>query len=522
VSDGAFPSTGRVLVVDDTESNRYVLATWLRRAGHDVVEAATGAEALRVAAAQQVDLVVLDINLPDMTGYVVCEHLKADARTATVPVLHVSATAIQPSDRSEGLRRGADGYLVEPVEREELVATVEALLRGAAAHRTAVRLAQRLRRLNEATLAVNEAGSVEQLLATISREAALLFESSATVVVVADNRGLSAHSSTRARPEVEPRGAEAVDAVLAAVGAATWVPAAALSGLVAAAASGWYLAAPLSEAGGHRGVLLVDQLRSAEDENEVVITQYARAASTAIKNVRTYDIERRIALALQRNLLPEAAPAIGGIDVAARYEASAAHAEVGGDFYEIFTLDEDRVALAIGDVVGHSLEAAMVMAQLRTAIRSYLLEGHGPTATLERLNRLLRRFHPDATATACCAIYDLRSGRCELANAGHLPPLVASGGDVRFLPLGGPLLGVDAPMEAAHAFSLGPGDLLLLYTDGLVERRGESIDAGLERLAEAVRGGTRDLDELCDRLLRDVSPASIEDDIALVALRPTP
>ena len=517
-----FASTGRVLVVDDTESNRYVLATWLRRAGHEVVEAATGTAGLAVAASEPVDLVVLDINLPDMSGYAVCERLKADRRTAMVPVLHVSATATQSADRSEGLRRGADGYLAEPVEREELVATVEALLRGADAHRTAVRLALRLRQLNEATLAVNEAASVEQLVATIAREAAVLFEAAATVVVVADERGLSAHSPAGARPAAEPRSAAAVDAIHAAVGGAVWVPAAALAGLVPAPASGWYLAARLDAAGGHRGVVLVDQPRAAADENEVVLTQYARAASTAIENVRTYDIERRIALALQRNLLPDAVPAIDGIEVAVRYEASAAHAEVGGDFYEIFALGDERVALAIGDVVGHSLEAAMIMAQLRTAIRSYLLEGHGPAATLERLNRLLRRFHPDATATACCAIYDRRSGRCELANAGHPPPLVANGDGVRFLPLGGPLLGVDAAIEAAHAFSLAAGDVLLLFTDGLVERRHEGIDVGLSRLADAVRAGTGDLDELCDRVLRDVSPASTEDDIALVALRPVP
>ncbi len=517
----AFASTGRVLVVDDTESNRYVLATWLRRAGHDVVEAATGTEGLRIAAAQPVDLVLLDVNLPDMTGYEVCERLKAAPRTAMVPVLHVSATAVQPADRSEGLRRGADGYLVEPVEREELVATVGALLRGAAAHRTAVRLAQRLRRLNDATLAVNEATAVEGLVVTIAREAALLYESAATVLLVTDGRAVRAHAVARGQPALEPCGAQAVDAVLAAVGEAAWVPAATLDGLLPAPGSGWYLAASLGAGSEQRGVLLVDQLRSEADENEVVLTQYARAARTALKNLRSYDIERRIAFALQRNLLPDAAPSISGIDVAVRYEASAAHAEVGGDFYEIFALGDGRVALAVGDVVGHSLEAAMVMAQLRTAIRSYLLDGHGPAAALERLNRLLRRFHPEATATACCAIYDQRSGRCELANAGHLPPLVANGAGVRFLPLGGPLLGIDAPMEAAHAFSLGASDVLLLFTDGLVERRGESLDVGLSRLAEAVRAGTGDLDELCDRVLRDVGPPSILDDIALVAIRPT-
>ncbi len=517
-----FPSTGRVLIVDDSESTRYVLATWLRRAGHEVVEARTGEEGLAIAAAQPVDLVVLDVNLPDMSGYAVCETIKADLRTATIPVLHVSATAVQPADRSEGLRRGADGYLVEPVERVELVATVEALLRGAASHRTAVRLAQRLRQLNDATLAVYEAVSVEQLVARIAREASVLFEAPAMVVVVVDERGMTASSAAGALPAVESCGARAVDAVRQAVGGAASVPAASLAGLLPVSASASYLCAPLHDAGGHRGILLVEQAQPAADESGVVLTQYARAASNAIRNVWTHDIERRIALTLQQNLLPDAVPALPGLEVVARYEASAANAEVGGDFYEVFALGGDRVAFAIGDVVGHSLEAAMVMAQLRTSIRSYLLEGHGPAATLERLNRLLLRFHPDVTATACCAIYDRGTGLCELANAGHLPPLIVSDGAVRELPLGGTLLGVDVPAVAAHVFALGPRDVLLLFTDGLVERRGEPIETGLGRLADAARQGATNLNELCDRLLREVGPLSLTDDIALVAIRPAP
>jgi serine phosphatase RsbU (regulator of sigma subunit)/DNA-binding response OmpR family regulator len=519
VIDGAFPATGRVLVVDDAESNRYVLATWLRRAGHDVVEAGTGAEGLAIAATQPIDIVVLDINLPDMSGYAVCEQLKNDARMATVPVLHVSATAVQPSDRSEGLRRGADGYLVEPVEREELVATVEALLRGAAAHRTALRLAQRLRRLNDATLAVNEALNLEQLVATIAREASVLFEAEAVAVVVVNDAGLRAVSTAGGVARIEHCAAGAVDAVRKAVGDAASVPALSLGEHVPASAAGAYVAAPLHDAGGHRGVLLVAQEHAIADETELVLQQYARAASTAIRNVRTYDIERRIALTLQQNLLPDAVAAMPGIDVVVRYEASAEHAEVGGDFYEVFALPDDRVAVAIGDVVGHSLEAAMVMAQLRTGIRSYLLEGHAPAASLERLNQLLCRFHPGVTATVCCAVYDSRSGRCELANAGHVPPLVANRDDVRFLPIGGTLLGVDTPTIPPQAFTLEPGDLLLLFTDGLVERRGESIDDGLDRLAAVAREGWSDLNELCDRVLREVGPESVVDDIALVALR---
>lgn len=511
----------RILVVDDTESNRYVLATWLRRAGYDVVEATTGEEALTVVATQPLDLIVLDVNLPDTTGYAVCERIKADPHTAAVPVLHVSASAVQSADRSYGLRRGADGYLVEPVEREELVATVQALLRGAAAHRTANRLAWRLRQLNDATLAVNEAVSIEQLVAVIAKEASSLFAAGALVALAVDERGISATASPDAPAAVMPCAPDAVDSVRRSGAGVTRIAGTAVRGLADVPADASYLFVAFDDPREFRGMLLVEAQPAMADETEVVFTQYARAAATALKNMRTYNIERRIALTLQRSLLPDAVPRIPELDVAVRYEASADHTEVGGDFYEIFSLGDDKVALAIGDVVGHSLEAATVMAQLRTGIRSYLLEGHGPAATLERLNRLLCRFHPDATATACCAVYDRRTGRCEVANAGHPPPLVVNEHGVRFLPIGGPLLGVDAAGVPAHAFTLAAGDLLLLFTDGLVERRNETIDAGLERLARVAARMTSNLDELCDRLLREAGPASMDDDIALVAIRRT-
>jgi serine phosphatase RsbU (regulator of sigma subunit) len=161
------------------------------------------------------------------------------------------------------------------------------------------------------------------------------------------------------------------------------------------------------------------------------------------------------------------------------------------------------------------------MAQLRTGIRSYMLEGHGPAATLLRLNRLLLRFHPDVTATACVAIFDRPSGRVVLANAGHPPPLLRTAAGVSYLPVGGPLLGVEGDAPGELAFAIGKNDVLLLFTDGLVERRGETIADGLTRLSGSVAEAEDNVDALCDRRLRDVGPTSQTDDIALVAIRPT-
>ncbi|MEA2720428.1 MAG: hypothetical protein QOJ39_2292 [Candidatus Eremiobacteraeota bacterium] len=490
----------RLLVVDDSESNRYVLATWLRRAGYDVREARSGRAALDAFDVEPFDLVVLDVNLPDIGGHDVCEAIKS-ARP-NVPVLHVSATATQPSDRSEGLRRGADGYLVEPVEREELVATVEALLRGAAAQRTALRLARRLRRLNEATLALNEAADVDALVATTALEASALFDAVASVGLVLDDT---------ARIAVAAGG----DTVLEVCSPG------AVDALRAAAARDGALYAALDAPDGQRGTIHIAHGAARSDEDDVVLAQYARAANVALRNVRSLQIERQIALMLQRNLLPDEIPDLATLQVATRYEASAEHAEVGGDFYEVFALDDDHVAIAIGDVVGHSLEAAMVMAQLRTALRSYFLEGHGPAATLDRLNRLLCRFHPGMTATACCMVYDGRDGSCELANAGHLPPLiVAANGDARYLPFGDTLLGVEADPPRPYAFTLHSQDLMLLFTDGLVERRDVPLDETLARLAAIAAQPASGMDELCDRIIREVGPATARDDIALMAIRP--
>jgi len=520
------PEGTRILVVDDSESNRYVLATWLRRAGYDVIEGKTGAEALDLVLSEQPDLLVLDINLPDMTGYEVCERVKAGAETGAIPVLHVSATAIQPADRSEGLRRGAEGYLVEPLEREELLASVEALLRGATAERTATLLARRLRALNDATHALNEAPTLEHLLIAIAGEAAALFETTAIATAVVGERSFLAGAAPGDEPVLYDHDATVLHAARRVLAGRASIGAAALAGVLPVARVPAFLVAEFSDPVGVHGFLLVGHaaspsIRTFGDEAEVVLKQYARAAGIALRNARSFDVERQIALTLQRNLLPDVVPAIPGVDIAVRYQASAEHAEVGGDFYEIFTLEDGRIVVAIGDVVGHSLEAAAVMAQLRTAIRSYMLEGHGPGAMLVRLNRLLLRFHPDVTATVCCAVYDPTDGRGTLANAGHPPPLLQTRGGVSFLPIGGPLLGVEAAAAPEHDFALERDDLFLLFTDGLIERRRETIEEGLERLARAVADGRGELDALCDRVVRDAGPTNVTDDIAIVAMRRT-
>ncbi len=493
----------RVLVVDDAESNRE-WATWLRGAGHEVVRATSGSDALRIAAEEPVDLVVLDVDLPDMTAYEAGKRIKATA-PASVPVLHVSATVI---------------------EREELLASVETMLRSAVAQRTSHLLAFRLRRLNDATLAINEAATLEHLVTVIAEEASALFETSAMVTVATSEIGYVASVSNGGEAVLNATLPEAVDAFRRAARQHDLVSAQFLEPFAPTTASELYLAADLTKPGGHRGTLFIAtsgpaRARDTSDETHAVLEQFARAAASALRSMRSFDVERQIALALQHNLLPDRVPGIDGLDVSVRYRASAEHAEVGGDFYEIFTLGESSIVIAIGDVVGHSLEAAMVMAQLRTGIRSYMLEGHGPTAMLERLNNLLLRFHPDVTATVCCLVFDRTTQTCEIANAGHPPPLIANADGAEYIVTTGQLLGIEGEPAPTQLFVLRAGDVLLLYTDGLIERRRETIDDGLARLLNSALNNGGSLEAFCDRVLREAGPAKPTDDIAMVAIRPT-
>lgn len=512
-----FPN--RLLVVDDSESNLYVISTWLRRAGYDVIEARLGADALQLLDSMAFDMAILDVNLPDMTGYAICEHIK-EKNGSAVPVLHISSTAITSADRSEGLRRGAEGYLVEPVEREELLATVEALLRAVSAQKIATRLSTQLRRLNEATDVLNNAAGPRALTGSIAEQASILFDTPAGVAIVAEDGAEIAHSTSGTAAKIPAGSSEALANLLAAARTSERVDAA----LVNAAMThlpdtGAYFCADIT--GERAGYVFIHlpNLASYSADDAAVFSAFARAASTALRNTRSYDTERRIALKLQENLLPRAASSVAGLELVTRYAAGAAHVEVGGDFYEVFPLDEHRVVIAIGDVVGHSLEAAAIMAQLRTAIRCFSVEGHAPDAVLDRLNRVLMSLHPDKTATVCLGIYDAATGDFTFANAGHVPPLHHTGGSWSLFPLGGTLLGIEGPPVPLQRAKIARGDTLVFYTDGLVERRGESIDEGLLRLLAAAARHER-LADICDGLLREAG-TGIEDDIAIAALRRT-
>ncbi len=263
--------------------------------------------------------------------------------------------------------------------------------------------------------------------------------------------------------------------------------------------------------------------RRFSDEDLLLLGLAADRVALAIDHLRIYEREHRIAEMLQRSLLPERLPRVPGLEIAARYLPAASEAEVGGDWYDVIPV-AGRVGLVMGDVAGKGLAAASMVGQLRSTMRAYALEGHPPAEVVDRLNQLVwSEAGESQMVTLLYAVLDPVEGRLEWVNAGHLPPLtVSSDGLARFLdgPSSVPLGVMPFPSYETAVADLGAGDSVLLYTDGLVERAGELIDLGLERLAATARGKPRSPEELCSHVLSALVPSGgVADDVALLALR---
>jgi serine phosphatase RsbU (regulator of sigma subunit)/CheY-like chemotaxis protein len=508
-----------VLLVDDSEATRFLYSNWLRRAGYLVYEAATGKEAQELLTRVRFDVALLDVNLPDMTGYDVCAHIKSTRSTAALPVLHVSATATRPEDRSTGLRGGADGYLVEPVEREELLATVIALTRYHDARRASDLLAARLEQLHQTTLLVNASANVTDLIRFAATGAAAIFGTPASIMAVRDGAGWMATARPDgAEPSLHRCSRSRIEALGAAAQAREPIDVSALADAFPGEGRRDIDACAITTPRGERIGLIALLRDRIESGDELILDHFSQALAVAVENQRLYSVEHRIALTLQHAMLPQSLPRPPYLDLAVRYQASSDTIEIGGDFYEVIELDESTTLLAIGDVVGHSLRAATVMAELRYTLRAFAGLGMRAGELLSRLSANLASSHPDLHATVCVAEVDRAADEIRITNAGHIPPFVLNEDGGHFVEEHGPMLafGVGAHSPTV-TLPFHPGDLVVLATDGLLERRDESIDTGLERLRNAVLRGTSDAAQLCDRVLDEVGPGEAAfDDIAMV------
>ena len=247
----------------------------------------------------------------------------------------------------------------------------------------------------------------------------------------------------------------------------------------------------------------------------------ADRVALAVEQASVYERDHRIAETLQRSLLPDSLPQLPGVGIAARYLAGGAGA-VGGDWYDVIALPGGRMGLAMGDVVGHGLGAASLMGQMRSALRAFALEDNAPASVLGRLDRLLQSMGPSGMATLLYLIFDPAQSSLSFATAGHPPPLVReSDGGVHFLETAASVpLGVQStPQFDDRAFELPPGSTLVLYTDGLIERRGATLDEGFARLEQVVKSAPQAPDALCDHIVETLLPDDPADDTALLALQ---
>ncbi|WP_344595116.1 SpoIIE family protein phosphatase [Actinomadura vinacea] len=253
--------------------------------------------------------------------------------------------------------------------------------------------------------------------------------------------------------------------------------------------------------------------------------EFASRAAIFIESARRYGRERATALTLQRSMLPTDLSAPSSVEVHHRYLPGSRLIEVGGDWYESIALPGGRVALVVGDVAGHGVRAAVTMGRLRTAIQTLAALDLPPAEALERLDSLMNTLGEREPHFATCAyvVYDAVSGRCEVASAGHLPPLLAPpNDDAAFLDVPpAPPLGIGDGPIVTREFTVEDGTLLFLYTDGLVENRARDIDDGLARLRRTFARGAaaRPLEDLCQATLDGVFDDQHRDDIAMLVAR---
>jgi sigma-B regulation protein RsbU (phosphoserine phosphatase) len=277
---------------------------------------------------------------------------------------------------------------------------------------------------------------------------------------------------------------------------------------------------PMVAGGRVIGVLHVGSLTPRQfTSDDVEMLQLAGDRAAAAVQSMSAAADRAAAAALQRSLVPSALPAVAGAEMAARYVPGSGG--VGGDWYDVFTLPAGQVCVTVGDVAGSGLAAAVIMGRMRSTLRAYALETADPAEVLGRLDRKMQHFEPEALATVVYAVIEPELDRMHVALAGHFPPVIARPGQPAELAdlRRGLMIGI-APQtrRPVSTVQIPPGALLCFYTDGLVERPGELIDEGLDRLCRAVTAQPPEM--ACAAVMGAlVGSEPARDDIALLIIR---
>jgi len=626
----------RVLIADDNADMRDYLSRLLRGDGYAVDAVSDGQQALAAIRAGAPDIVISDVMMPRLDGLELVAALRADRRTAAVPVLLLSARAGQEASIG-GLQAGADDYLVKPFAAAELLARVRgnvelARLRN---HHARWRVAL-IESLQEAFFVCDEHGAVIEINraftdilgfdadglpyepihpwwpsvdsdAEADRQVAAAFtrllkqmQGSLTALPVTHHDGHRLWVNLNFSHTTDPDTGRRVmvgtlrdvtaeryvvlrqtalaslnerlvqadtldDAVLGAAemlcrvwdarrvravlvpssgsgevpqlvsvgdGPSQWGDLPARTRQVITSLRDGALLVPDARVPGSAGIALqhpqgvlvvhieLKDPRPFTSEEHTLLTVLAGRLGQGLQRVHQLDQQRETALALQHAIL---GPAVSS-GFAVRYQPASRPLQVGGDWYDVVDLDNGRIGLIVGDCVGHGLAAATVMGQLRSAARALLLEHPSPAAALSAADRFALRLPGARCTTAFCAVLSPDTGEVVYSSAGHPPPIVVRPDRSRVLldsaqatPLG---LAYDRARPEARA-TMPPRATLLLYTDGLVERRREALDDGIARAAEVMEGnGGTDLDDLAKLIMARLAPAEgYQDDVALLLYR---
>jgi serine phosphatase RsbU (regulator of sigma subunit) len=264
--------------------------------------------------------------------------------------------------------------------------------------------------------------------------------------------------------------------------------------------------------------LIADRLVDGRRRAEGLVSMLDRIAA---ENAAMYSEQRSIAQTLQHALLPEALPDLDGLRAGARYVPATSGVEVGGDWYDVVELAKDKILLVIGDVSGHGLRAATTMASLRHATLAYAADDPRPAAVLGKLSDFVNRTPHTYFATVICALIDAPAHVLTLASAGHLPPLLIGGGEGDFIDLdvGVPIGVVRTAPYVETRVEVPRQATMIAYTDGLVERRGELLDIGLQRLASVATEQQLSLEDLLTKLPRELASDDHHDDTAILGIQ---
>jgi PAS domain S-box-containing protein len=437
------------------------------------------------------------------------------------------------------------GFVRDVSERVRRQQEREALLREQAARAEAERVNELISNMQLLVDAALAASKLDEILEELVTQVRRVLGADAATILLADEDGKRLTVAAASGPEV-PQGEEVAgeEAMSIAFGEG-------FAGRVARAREGMLahgpapqelpdpslralevdslLGVPLLVEKKVTGVLVVAALapRRFSSEDLGLLKLAADRVALAILHARVYEREHRIAETLQLSLLPDKLPQTPGLEVAARYKAAAAEAEVGGDWYDVIPTPSGGVGLVMADVAGKGLAAASMVGRLRSALRAYALEGHDPAHVVEQLNRLVWTEATEGQMTTLLyVVVEPGESRIDWVNAGHPAPLLVNGSEEpEFLEGNGsvPLGVLPFPSYEKESATMEPGSSLVLYTDGLIERPGQHLDDGLAELAARVREAPEDPELLCDYLLGTLVPAGgAPDDVAILTLRNLP